>query len=138
MNFSFFNFYQGSSNLRFFIRYAIFAAAAAALLTSSLGASAAPGVSVLEVSKPVGLSYLIGEAKNLEIVKVEGRIVKQLEKNRYLLTDRSGHAVEVVLDPKFGLPKVGALCQLFARVHKGDNGVVLHAWSPKVLADNAG
>lgn len=120
------------------MRYAIFAAAAAALLTISLGASAALGVSVLEVSKPVGLSYLIGEAKNLEIVKVEGRIVKQLEKNRYLLTDRSGHAVEVVLDPKFGLPKVGALCQLFARVHKGDNGVVLHAWSPKVLADNAG
>lgn len=54
------------------------------------------------MSKPVGLSYLIGEAKNLEIVKVEGRIVKQLEKNRFLLTDRSGHAVEVVLDPKFG------------------------------------
>lgn len=115
------------------MRYAIFAAAAAALLTISLGASAAPGVSVLEVSKPVGLSYLIGEAKNLEIVKVEGRIVKQLEKNRFLLTDRSGHAVEVVLDPK-----VGALCQLFARVHKGDNGVVLHAWSPRVIADNAG
>lgn len=107
------------------MRYAIFAAAAAALLTISLGASAAPGVSVLEVSKPVGLSYLIGEAKNLE-------------KNRFLLTDRSGHAVEVVLDPKFGLPKVGALCQLFARVHKGDNGVVLHAWSPRVIADNAG
>ena len=119
------------------MRYAIFAAAAAALLTISLGASAAPGVSVLEVSKPVGLSYLIGGA-NLEIVKVEGRIVKQLEKNRFLLTDRSGHAVEVVLDPKFGLPKVGALCQLFARVHKGDNGVVLHAWSPRVIADNAG